>query len=223
MKRISITPTLFCLLCVGLCAVVQAGEGPQLNTQRSRVEVVDIRAPQPPEGQIQSVSSTEEIESIDSRSVPAVSPRAKRPSFPLYGKRTASRRPIERVSMQLPQEMVVSAQEYTVPTAGESLASLPSQKQISLASHPQAVTDYSSYCQAESFSCHCGQCDWCSAYREYTLCHGCSEEDNICVENFKRRWPGQTLMDRWYCDPWLRAYTIQPAGCCDSKTWYKFE
>ncbi|MEZ6035819.1 MAG: hypothetical protein R3C17_22190, partial [Planctomycetaceae bacterium] len=99
----------------------------------------------------------------------------------------------------------------------------PQQKQALIpASYPTVELPYDPY--PGSSACQsCGCVSGCTSALEYSTCHGCSSEDNICVENYKRRWPGKSCLDRWFCDPWRRAYSIQPAGCCESKTWYKFE
>ncbi|MAT16130.1 MAG: hypothetical protein CMJ46_12775 [Planctomyces sp.] len=204
---------------------LDAYDGPELASSETRVEVITPSNLQPVSGEYYD---TRDDDGSPLTPIPPA-PRRNRPSFPLYrkhaghsynngvpgeGERTAMKQPL---GPPVPPPMV--APPMSVESYPPEVVYPPSYVHGPVPQSPL----YPPAGMAMGCCDHCGASGWCSAEREYSLCHDCSLEHNICVENFHRRHPGRTCLDRWFCDPWLRAYTIQPAGCCESKTWYKFE
>ncbi|QDU81596.1 hypothetical protein Pla110_33380 [Polystyrenella longa] len=248
MKSRSIMLWGLCLTCTGMSVTVVTAAGPELVRPEDRVETITTYQPETDRNTIEQVNVEKSQPAVSESSRanrPSFPLYGKR-----QNKRQQNAAAIVRMAFKqsagAPIPPPAPQSQYSPPAAhlhqpAPVYSPTPSYSPVPYdyppnnvnvyqaeTAYPMMVSPYETgACESglcESGVCdHCGKRGWCSAHREYSLCHDCSCDNNICVENFKRRWPGKTCLDRWFCDPWLRAYTIQPAGCCESKTWYKFE
>ena len=127
-------------------------------------------------------------------------------------------------SAVIPEQRVrsVSRQQTAVPSQQPVFyapVARPDSMTQSMKAYPGFPESTPYVVSGEAGSCTAGDCYSCDSCE---ACDSC-EEGCLLKKHCQRRWPGKNCWDKWVREPWRRAYRVQPAGCCESKSWYKFE